>query len=202
MQGQSIFWRDEEGWDPDHWAFMETAAAPENLAGLHDKFMMICVDEASGVDEALWPVIEGAISTGKIVILVIISNPTKNTGTFADSHLKPKVSKDWFKIHIRLEDTKRVSRAWVKRMQNKYGKTSPVVKIRCLGEFADDDENQLLSLSWIEEARYKPFEIDGSLKRRRLSIAMHRRPPPSVRRNSRGSAHEPREEMVWLDRFA
>jgi hypothetical protein len=131
---------------------------------------MICVDEASGVDEALWPVIEGAISTGKIVILVIISNPTRNTGTFADTHLKPKVSKDWFQLHIRLKDTKRVSRAWVKRMENKYGKGSPIVKVRCLGEFAEDDENQLLSLSWIEEARFKPLELDGSLKRRRLSI--------------------------------
>ena len=76
VQGQSIFWRDEDGgWDEDHWAFMETAAQPENLAGLHDKFMMIVVDEASGVVESLWPVIESAISTGKIVILVIIFGP-------------------------------------------------------------------------------------------------------------------------------
>lgn len=170
-QGSSIYWKGEDGdWDRDHWAFMETASAPENLAGLHDKFMLICVDEASGVDEALWPVIEGAISTGKIVILVIISNPTKNTGTFADTHLKPIVSKDWFKIHIRLEDTQRVSRDWVTRMENKYGKDSPVVKVRCLGEFADDDVNQLISLSWIEEARARAFVEDGSIPRQRLSI--------------------------------
>lgn len=170
-QGSSIYWMGDDGdWDPDHWAFMETAAQPENLAGLHDKYMMICVDEASGVDEALWPVIEGAISTGKIVILVIISNPTRTTGTFADTHLKPIVAKDWFKLHIRLEDTKRVSRQWVQRMQNKYGKNSPVVKVRCLGEFADDDENQLISLSWIETCRAMPFEPDGSLPRKRISV--------------------------------
>lgn len=170
-QGQAIHWMDVDGkFEDGQAAFMETAAAPENLAGLHDRYMMICVDEASGVDEGLWPVIEGAISTGKIVILVIISNPTRATGTFADSHLKPIVSKDWFKMHIRLEDTHRVKRDWVQRMINKYGKKSPVVKIRCYGDFADDDENQLFSMAWLELARATPFEPDGSLPRRRLSI--------------------------------
>lgn len=170
-QGQSIFWKGEDGnWDTDHWAFMETASAPENLAGLHDKFMLICVDEASGVHESLWPVIESAISTGKVVILLIISNPTKTTGTFADSHIKPLVSQDWYTMHIRLEDTKRVSREWVKRMENKYGKGSPVVQVRCYGEFADDDENQLISLSWIQSAIDKEFIPDGSIPRQRISV--------------------------------
>jgi len=170
-QGQSIFWRGDNGdWDDDHWAFMETASAPENLAGLHDKFMLICVDEASGVHESLWPVIESAISTGKIVILLIISNPTKSTGTFADSHNKPLVSQDWFTMHIRLEDTQRVSRTWVQRMENKYGKGSPVVQVRCYGEFADDDENQLISLSWIQAGIDTEFIDDGSIPRQRLSV--------------------------------
>lgn len=174
VRGTKISWLAppdaEETWSDIHTAFMETASAPENLAGLHHKYMMVCVDEASGVDETLWPVIEGAISVGKVIILVIISNPTKNSGTFADTHLKPIVSKDWFKIHIRLQDTKRVSRAWVKRMENKYGAKSPVVKVRCHGEFADDDENQLISLSWLEQSRAEPFEPDGSIPRQRLSI--------------------------------
>lgn len=170
-QGQSIFWKGADGkWDMDHWAFMETASSPENLAGLHDKFMLICVDEASGIGESLWPVIESAISTGKVVILLIISNPTRTTGTFSDSHNKPLVSQDWYTMHIRLEDTKRVSRSWVRKMENKYGKGSPVVQVRCYGEFADDDENQLISLSWLEKAQSTEIVEDGSIPRRRLSV--------------------------------
>lgn len=171
VQGQKIVWLGPDGqWNENHTAFMETASAPENLAGLHDKYLMILVDEASGVDEALWPVIEGAISTGKIVLLVIISNPTKNTGTFADSHLRETVAKDWFQLHIRLQDTRRVKREWVRRMENKYGKGSPVVAVRCYGEFAADDENQLITLEWIADARNREFEEDGSFPRKRLSI--------------------------------
>jgi hypothetical protein len=170
VSGSSIHWIDADGkFEEGPWAFQETAAAPENLAGLHHRYMMICVDEASGVSEILWPVIESAISTGIILILVIISNPTKTTGTFADSHLKPKVAQDWFQFHIRLEDTQRVKRDWVQRMCNKYGDNSPIVRIRCYGEFAEDDANQLISTAWIADARNREFVPDGSLPRRRLS---------------------------------
>jgi hypothetical protein len=128
VQSESIYWMDAAGKpDPDHVSFMETASSPESLAGLHDRYMLICVDEASGISEQLWPVIEGAISTGKIVILVIISNPTKMQGTFAASHLRPNVSKNWYTMHISLDKTTRVSRDWVRKMEEKYGPDSPVV---------------------------------------------------------------------------
>jgi hypothetical protein len=168
---ESIYWIGADGKpDPDHWSFMETAASPESLAGLHDRFMLVLVDEASGVSESLWPVIEGAISTGKVVILVIISNPTKIAGTFAASHLRPNVAKNWYRMHISLDKTARVSKAWVRKMEEKYGRTSPIVKIRCYGEFAEEDANQLMSLQWIENARSSVFETDGSIPRHRLSV--------------------------------
>jgi hypothetical protein len=171
VQSESIYWMDAAGKpDPDHVSFMETASSPESLAGLHDRYMLICVDEASGISESLWPVIEGAISTGKIVILVIISNPTKMQGTFAASHLRPNVSKNWYTMHISLDKTTRVSRAWVKRMEEKYGPDSPVVKIRCYGDFAEEDANQLISMQWIDNAKAKLFETDGSLPTHRLSV--------------------------------
>jgi hypothetical protein len=132
--------------------------------------MLICVDEATGVTENLWPVIEGATSTGKYVILVIISNPTKLQGTFAASHLKPLVAKHWYRMHISLDKTARVSRDWVHRMEDKYGKESPIVKVRCYGEFAEEDDNQLISMAWLEQSQSKESIPDGSLPRRRLSV--------------------------------
>ncbi len=156
--------------DPD-WKFVaETGAQPENLQGYHDDFMLIVVDEASGVKEEMYPVIDGALSTGVIVLLLLIGNPTKRLGTFADSHLKREVSKHYYKIHVDLDKTTRVSKKWVHEMEEKYGAESPVVKIRCHGDFADNDEGQLISYSWLEMARAIAFEEDGSLPRRRLSI--------------------------------
>lgn len=156
--------------DPNWKCVAETGATPENMQGYHDLFMLIVCDEASGIDEEMFPVIEGALSTGKIVILLLIGNPTRNQGTFADSHLKPKVSKYYHKIHVNLEKTTRVSPKWVKEMGEKYGVTSPVYRVRCLGDFAAEDENQLLSLSWLEEARIRAHRPDGSIPRQRLSV--------------------------------
>lgn len=171
VQSETVHWIGKDGkFDPDHWSFMETANSPENLAGLHDRYMLILVDEATGVKEDLWPVIEGAISTGQFVILVIISNPTKLQGTFAASHLKPLVAKHWYRMHISLDKTARVSKSWVKRMEDKYGRDSPTVKIRCYGEFSEEDDNQLISMQWLETAQTTTFETDGSLPIRRLSV--------------------------------
>jgi hypothetical protein len=55
-------------------------------------------------------------------------------------------------------------------MIDKYGRDSPVVKVRCFGEFAEADEGQLLSLEWLELSRAAIFEEDGSLPHKRLSV--------------------------------
>jgi len=156
--------------DPNWKCVAETGATPENMQGYHDLFMLIVCDEASGIDEEMYPVIEGALSTGRIVILLLIGNPTKNIGTFAFSHLKEKVAKYYYKIHVNLAKTTRVSKKWVKEMGEKYGVDSPVYLVRCLGEFAAEDENQLFSLSWLEAARQTPHRPDGSIPRRRISV--------------------------------
>lgn len=157
----------------DWLAFAQTATKAENLAGLHHDFMLILVDEASGVTESLWPTIFGAAAGGKVVILVMVSNPTKNVGTFAESWLKVEGSENYFRFPIKLEDVDRPGhREWVEAMARKYGVASPIYKIRCLGEFADSGENQLLATQWIMDARERDAEgaIDGSIPRLRVTV--------------------------------
>jgi phage terminase large subunit len=158
----------------DDWLlFGQTANKAENLAGLHNDHQLVLVDEASGVTEGLFPTIEGALSTGIVQILILIGNPTKNTGTFAYSHLRPSVAKHYYQIAITLDKAPRVSRKWVQRMIDKYGADSPIVKIRCLGEFAEMNDNQLISPEWLARAREQCEEFgagDGSLGRLRVTV--------------------------------
>lgn len=156
--------------DPDWCALVEAAASTENIAGYHDDFMLFVVEEASGVDEKLFPAIEGALSTGIIVISLYIGNPTRNTGTFHDSHRKVGVKEDFYRIHASVDKAPRVSRKWIERMERRYGKDSPVVKVRCYGEFADMDENQLLPLDWIIQAAERERGDDGSFPRLRVVV--------------------------------
>lgn len=164
---QRISWHNDKDW-----AFVaETAATPENLQGYHDDFMLIPVEEASGVPEEMYPALEGALSTGKLVCMVLIGNPTRNVGTFYDSHMREIVSRNYYRIHVSLEKTTRVSRQWVQRMIDKYGKDSPVVQVRCFGNFASMDELQLIALQWIVDACEREFDdlYDGSIPRTRIS---------------------------------
>ena len=161
-----ITWHGDEDWC----ALAETASQPENLAGYHDDYMMFIVDEASGMPEAMYPVIEGALSTGSMVVLILIGNPTKNQGTFHASHCIPKVAKNYHQVHVDINKTTRVSREWVTRMEEKYGRNSPVVKVRCYGEFADSDEAQLIPYAWLTDALGRDDIDDGSISRLRVAV--------------------------------
>lgn len=161
-----ITWHGDEDW-----AFLsETAAQPENLAGFHSPYLLAIVEEASGVPEEIFPVLEGTLSTGTLVCMVLIGNPTRNVGTFYESHMRDAVAKHYYRIHVTLDKTTRVSPAWVKRMVEKYGEDSPVVQVRCYGNFATMDQLQLIALQWIIDAFDRELVLDGSTLRTRLSV--------------------------------
>lgn len=148
----------------------ETASHPENLAGHHERFQLIIVDEATGVSENLWPVIFGALSSGELQVLLMISNPTRITGTFANSHLQKREEQNYFRYHVSLKNARRINRDWVQSMERKYGKDSPVVAVRCHGEFPTANPNQLIALEWIQRAFDATFVDDGSLPHIRISV--------------------------------
>lgn len=163
---RKVTWCDDKDWC----LLLETASKPENLAGHHERFLCVIVEEATGVPESLWPVIFGALSSGEIVILVMISNPTRRNGTFAKSHLSASESRDYYRLQIKLSETKRVNPEWVERMRRKYGENSPIFRIRVLGEFASDDAFQLIATEWVTAAANRDFKPDGSLPKLRVSV--------------------------------
>lgn len=164
--GAHINWCDDRAW----FAKAETGQQPENLQGFHARFIMVLLDEASGVPERIFPVLRGAISTGKVAICAMIGNPTRTMGGFADSHRQRSTEHDFYRMHIPYTKSKRVSRKWVEQMIRTYGMDSPAVKVRVFGDFADMEEGQLIALPWIADALRRSTESDGSLPRRRISV--------------------------------
>lgn len=164
---ERVAWGD----DPvNHFLIAETGVQPENIQGLRRPNMLTLVDESSGVHERLYPVIEGNQFGAELAVAVYIGNPTKNTGTFADSHLKERLAGDYYRMHVGPDKSKRIPTESIERMIRKYGRTSPVVLVRCFGEFAADDANQLVSLAWIADALNREFDTDGSLPTLRVSV--------------------------------
>jgi hypothetical protein len=169
VQATRVYWRTH---DPEnHLLVAETGKQPENMQGLRRRYTLVLVDEASGMDEVIFPVLFGNLAGAEVGILVMISNATRNVGMFAQSHLSSRLAQDYYRLPITLEKANRVPRTWVDQMIRMWGEKSPQVRIRCFGEFADSSPNQLVPLSWIQRAMGRVArETDGSLPKLRLSV--------------------------------
>lgn len=146
----------------------------EAFQGWHSKYILVIIDEASGVSKRVFEAVEGALAGGSIVRLVLIGNPTRNTGDFADAFKDPLYNK----IHIAASDIPNVkqgreivaglaTREWVEEMKSKYGEDSDIYRVRVDGEFPMKNSDTLISLDMLEKAmdadreRYGEEEVIG-----------------------------------------
>lgn len=115
------------------------AENPEALAGVHSKHVLLIVDEASGVPDAIFESASGSMADPNS-IMILAGNMVRNTGVFFDSHFKD-VNNDWVKIHISSIDSPRTSRENIEYERTRYGERSNRFRVRVLGEppLADDD---------------------------------------------------------------
>ena len=127
--------------DSEDWflrAQVARAEKPEALAGLHGKYVLIIVDEASGVHDKVFEVMKGAL-TGDYFIVFYASNPTRTEGEFYESH---KEGSRYTKLHFSSRQSPIVKEGFIQGMEHDYpslgGEVSDKVKIRVDGEFAGD----------------------------------------------------------------
>lgn len=122
----------------------------EGLQGFHaDDNLLFLVDEASGVHDAIFPAMEGAL-TGKNAYALLAGNPTKTSGYFFDIFNNPKIGKFWKKMHVSCYDSPRVEDRYITMMEERYGENHPIFLIKVLGEFATGAINTLIPYSYIE----------------------------------------------------
>lgn len=109
---------------------------PEALAGMHGDNQLVLVDEASGVPDAIFDTMEGAL-TDKRPLVVMISNPTRTLGYFYDSH--HRYSSSWYNMQFSSNDSPVVSQEYVEKIMEKSGSDGDEYRIRVLGQFPRED---------------------------------------------------------------
>ena len=159
---------------------------PEALAGVHGDNVMILVDEASGVPDEVYKVMEGAL-TGKGILLIMFSNPTRTSGYFYESHNIDRG--DWQNFRFSSENSPIVEKDYVDRMSRKWGKDSDEYKVRVKGEFPDVDA--------MDKSGYVPL-----LKESDLSYS-YAAPFTGIKKLGVDPAGAGKDETVWIlrDRF-
>lgn len=132
----------------------------ETLAGFHEDYMMVVCDEASGLPDPVFQPLEGGL-TGQCNFILVIFNPTKNTG-FAYDTQYGKFSDQWIKLHWDARESERVSKDHIESMKEKYGENSNRYRIRVLGYPPEDVSEQLIPRSWVINAIESKITLDDT----------------------------------------
>lgn len=126
-----------------------SAERPEALAGVHSEHVLLVVDEASAVHEAVFEAAAGSMS-GHSATTIMISNPTRNSGLFYKTH--HVLASDWFRMHVSCLNSPLVSSDFVRQIKATYGEDSNAYRIRVLGEFALADDDTLIPADLVDSA--------------------------------------------------
>lgn len=151
-----------------------TTDESERMAGFSGANMLFIVDEASGVKEKIYEPIEGNRAGG--AKLLMLSNPTRTSGTFFDSHHGK--AHLYRRFHVSSEQTPNATggdpipglatREWIDEKRDEWGpdyQKNPLYRVRVRGDFPDQSANALIALSDLMQALarggiYKHLPID------------------------------------------
>lgn len=137
---------------PEEWfavARTATKENPEALQGFHADYVFTVVDEASGVPESTFEVLEGAHGTAETKML-LCGNPTRREGTFFESH--HKLQHLYKKLKWSCLESPIVAERYVERIEKKYGKESNIYRVRVLGEFPLHSDDTFIPYELVEAA--------------------------------------------------
>lgn len=141
----------EKSWRAD--AVTWSKENTEAFAGLHNvgKRVIIIYDEASGIDDRVWEVTEGALTDDNTeIIWIAFGNPTRASGRFRECFRKFRHRWKTWQIDSRtVEGTNKTQIAkWV----TDFGEDSDFVKIRVRGIFPAMSAKQFISETDVDGA--------------------------------------------------
>jgi len=122
---------------------------PEAFQGFHSENMLFIIDEASGVEDIIFQVGQGAMST-KGAKTLMAGNPTRSQGYFFDAF--NVMREQWHTIKVSCSDSKMVDPQFVEDMRRQYGDDSDIFRVRVLGDFPKADDNTVIPLDLCEAA--------------------------------------------------
>ena len=144
----------------DRYAMGLSADTADQFQGFHSPNMLIIVDEAEGVSDAIYEAIE-AVLTAEEPRLLLIGNPTTAAGAFRRAFYQERSLYHCITISALDSPNVRAGRVvipglttarWVAERRQIWGEDNPLYRARVLGEFPDRAEDTLLRLSDLESA--------------------------------------------------
>jgi hypothetical protein len=134
-------------------AYIKTATKenPEVLSGAHSDNIFVVMDEGSAIDgdiiNNILPLL-GSVNA----YCIIIGNPMRASGYYFDLfHGKPSIFRKLLKYSS--EDSILMSKELIAAWEQSYGRESSYFKVHVLGDFPDSDEDTLIPLWAVDDAK-------------------------------------------------
>ena len=134
------------------------AEKPEALQGLHSKHVLIIVDEASGVDEAIFEAGRGSLAAENAYV-IFTSNPTRLSGMFYETH--HKLRDMWGTIRVNGEEVPLQGQQFRDEIIHQYGHESNAYRIRVTGDFPRAEDDVVIPMELCEAALTRDIQPYG-----------------------------------------
>lgn len=122
---------------------------PEALQGFHAETLCFFCDEASGIDDVVFQVAQGALSTEGARI-IMAANPTRTSGYFFRAFHADRDR--WQRFTFSCLDSPHVSPDYAREVAESYGEDSDIYRVRVLGKFPGASDLQFIGRDVIETA--------------------------------------------------
>ena len=166
---------------PKNFAIGFATREPERFSGWHSRRVLVVLDEAEGIPEAIWEQMEGQLVSEETAVIAL-GNPMEAAGGFYRAATSPR----WHTITISAYDTPNfvageivqpelITPGWVEGIREEYGEDSPFYVSKVLGQFPDIGDKTIVPLSWFERAvdRAAPFNVGAESREAGLDIARY-----------------------------
>lgn len=121
----------------------------EAFQGMHSANQLIVADESSGIDEVIFEVSEGSLSTAGSK-MVLTGNPTRVQGYFYDAFHKMRAF--WRIFHVPCSASSQTDPGWIERSKKKHGEHSNWFRVHVMGDFPTGEDDQVIPLYLVEGA--------------------------------------------------
>jgi hypothetical protein len=152
---------------PDTWfasAVPWSKERAEAFAGTHEKHVLVIFDEASAIDDVIWEVAEGAMTTSGAMWFAF-GNGTRNTGRFRECFRRFKHR--WVTRTVDSRTAKKADQKQIAQWAEDYGEDSDFFRVRVRGDFPRAANSQFIPEDIVEDAmaRYR-----GIIRRKRQAL--------------------------------
>lgn len=133
--------------------------SPQAFQGIHQRYILIIIDEACGVTKTIWDAVE-TLATNEHARVLAIGNPDDPATQFYE---KCQPGSGWSVVHVGYEDTPAftnepvpplllqdlISPLWVEERRKDWGEDSPLWVSKVLGQFPEYSTDTVIPLPMV-----------------------------------------------------